>query len=64
VQRDSMLSLRGRNYVTPPTSVRSLAQFVGIKGVISVRELIILLGTKDFGPVPLYILGFVAEECN
>jgi glycerophosphoryl diester phosphodiesterase len=52
-----MPNLRDCNYVNPPSSIRSLAQFVGIKGFISVRDLIILLGGRQFGPVPFYILG-------
>ena len=52
-----MPSLRDCNYVNPPVGVRSLAQLAGMKGVISVRELMVLLGTKKFGPAPFYILG-------
>jgi glycerophosphoryl diester phosphodiesterase len=52
-----MPKLRDCNYVNPPSSIRSLAQFVGIKGDISVRDLITLLGSRQFGPVPFYILG-------
>lgn len=52
-----MPNLRDCNYVNPPIGVRWLAQLVGIKGVISVRELMTLLGTKQFGPAPFYILG-------
>jgi glycerophosphoryl diester phosphodiesterase len=52
-----MPSLRCCNYVVLPTSVRSLAQFVGIRGIISVRDLMCLLGSKEFGPVPVYFLG-------
>jgi glycerophosphoryl diester phosphodiesterase len=52
-----MPNLRDGNYVIPPSSIRSLAQFVGIKGTISVRDLMTLLGDRKFGPVPFYILG-------
>ena len=52
-----MPNLRDCNYVDAPASARSLAQFVGIRGAISVRELMTLLGGRQFGPAPFYILG-------
>jgi PLAT/LH2 domain len=52
-----MLSLLDCNYVNPRVSVRWLAELVGIKGVISIRELMILLGRRHFGPTPFYIVG-------
>ncbi len=52
-----MPNLRSANYVDPPISVRSLAQLAGIRGAVSVRELITLLGERRFGPMPLYIIG-------
>ena len=52
-----MPNLRNANYVDAPISVRSLAQLAGISGTVSVRELITLLGERQFGPMPLYIIG-------
>ena len=51
------LNLRDCNYVNALTSVRELAHLAGIKNIISVRELIALLGPRLFGSVPFYILG-------
>jgi glycerophosphoryl diester phosphodiesterase len=59
-----MPKLSDCNYVTRPTGVRALAQFVGIKGAVSIRDLIALLGDKHFGPVPLYILGHNTNTIN
>jgi glycerophosphoryl diester phosphodiesterase len=52
-----MPNLRDCNYVNPPVGVRSLAQLAGVNGDISLRALMILLGTKDFAPAPFYVFG-------
>jgi glycerophosphoryl diester phosphodiesterase len=52
-----MLSLRAINYVAPPVGVRSLAQLAGLRGVVSLRELMDLLGQARFGPAPVYLIG-------
>lgn len=54
---DNVPSLRDCNYVDPPVNVRALAAMVGVKDIISIRELIKLLGPRQFGPMPLYVLG-------
>lgn len=52
-----MPSLRACNHVSVPGSVRALADIAGVGGVVSLRELIVLLGDAAFGPRPLYVLG-------
>ena len=52
-----MLSLRDVAFVPPPISVRSLAALAGLNGVVSLRELLGLLGGRQFGPMPLYLIG-------
>jgi hypothetical protein len=52
-----MPSLRDCNYVTSPVNARALAQLAGIRGAVSLRELMVLLGSRGFGPASLYILG-------
>ena len=52
-----MPNLRSANYVDPPIGVRSLVKLAGIRGAVSVRELITLLGEGGFGPMPVYIIG-------
>jgi glycerophosphoryl diester phosphodiesterase len=54
------LSLRGANFVEPLVSVRSLAVLAGmggVDGVVSIRELMELLGDRQFGPMPVYVIG-------
>ena len=52
-----MLSLRACNQVGASASVRALAALAGIAGVVSLRDLMALLGDATFGPRPVYILG-------
>lgn len=52
-----MLSLRAASFVEPRSSVRALARLAGIRGVVSLRELILLLGDARFGPAPFYVIG-------
>ena len=52
-----ILSLRSANFVDLMVSVRSLAVLAGMDGVVSVRELMELLGDRQFGPMPVYVIG-------
>jgi hypothetical protein len=52
-----MLSLRSANFVEPLVSVRALAVLAGMDGVVSIRELMELLGDRRFGPMPVYVIG-------
>jgi len=52
-----MSRLRACKYVDPPVTVRALSALVGLRGDISVKQLIELLGPREFGPTPFYILG-------
>jgi hypothetical protein len=50
-------NLLGCKYVDGDASVRALAAIAGMRDAISVRDLILLLGDKAYGPRPIYILG-------
>jgi glycerophosphoryl diester phosphodiesterase len=50
-------NLRACKYVDRDASVRALAAIAGMPNAISVRDLILLLGDKAYGPRPIYILG-------
>ncbi len=52
-----ILSLRSVNFVDLMVSVRSLAVLAGMDGVVSIRELMELLGDRQFGPMPVYVIG-------
>ena len=53
----AVLSLRAANFVEPGVSVLALARLAGLHGVVSLQELILLLGDGRFGPAPFYIIG-------